>query len=189
MEGTLMKTNRAFWIAFVAVIGAAPLAMAKAPATVGDDASVGHTYVQPLPSQRVLADNVVVSPTPAPAPQPAPVVVAPGEPAATQPAVIEEPRRREIITTQSEPHNYMGTIAVSALMGGVTGVLIGGAIYYLGSQNHPYNIAYWAAGGVLVGTGVGLTQVVVQESRASQAVATFEDPAPTYRLALYHTTF
>jgi hypothetical protein len=86
----------------------------------------------------------------------------------------------------------MTTIAVSALMGAVAGALAGGAIYYLGDQNHAERIGYWAAGGVLVGTGVGLTQIMVQESRASQATAMnrpSSDPAPTFRLALYRTQF
>ncbi len=83
----------------------------------------------------------------------------------------------------------MGTIAGGAFMGGAAGALIGGAIYFLGNQNHPDNIAYWAAGGVLVGTGVGITQIMVQESRVSQATAQSSDPAPTLRLALYQTRF
>jgi len=47
-----------------------------------------------------------------------------------------------------------------------------------------------AAGGVLVGTGVGVMQVVVQENRVSNAVARLpSDPAPTYRLALLRLKF
>jgi len=181
-----MNTNRAFFISLVIALGAAPVAMAKTSTSADDTA--GHTYVQPLPKAQTLADNVVVSPN-NPAPQAAPTVVQPA-PSTTVPVAVEpQSTRREVISTDaSPPRNYMGTIAVSAIMGGVTGALIGGAIYYLGSQTHPYNIAYWAAGGVLVGTGVGLTQILVQENRASNATA-FQDPAPTYRLALYHTQF
>ena len=85
----------------------------------------------------------------------------------------------------------MATIAVSALLGGVAGALIGGAVYYLGDQEHPYNIGYWAAGGVLVGTGVGLINIMADESRSERAVSNrFEkDPVPTYRLSLLKTTF
>jgi hypothetical protein len=83
----------------------------------------------------------------------------------------------------------MGTIATSAFLGAATGALIGGAIYFLGNQTHAYNIGYWAAGGVLVGTGVGLAQIMVQEDRASAATAMQSDPARTYRLALYTAHF
>jgi len=75
-------------------------------------------------------------------------------------------------------------------MGGLAGGLVGGAVYYLGDRNDAINIAYWAAGGVLVGTGVGVMQVVVQENRVSNAVARLpSDPAPTYRLALLRLKF
>ena len=184
-----MNISRAFCISFVIAMGAAaPVALAKTNASA-DDTGAGHTYVQPLPRAQTLADNVVVSPSPAPAPgttvvQPAPTTTVPA------PVVVEpQSTRREVIHTDTTPpRSYMGTIAGSAFLGGVTGVLIGGAIYYLGNQTHPYNIAYWAAGGVLVGTGVGLTQIMIQEGRASQATA-FQDPAPTYRFALYRKQF
>ena len=64
--------------------------------------------------------------------------------------------------------------------------------YFLSdNQTHPARIGYWAAGGVLVGTGVGIVQVVVQENRAEQAVSrNFDtDPAPTFRLALFRKSF
>jgi len=182
-----MNTSRAFCISLVIAMGAAPAALARTGTTGTPAGGYGHTYVQPLPHAQTLADNVVVQPNP----QPGQTIVQPA-PATTVPVpVAAEPQtsRREVIHTDATPpRNYMGTIAVSALMGGVTGVLIGGAIYYLGSQSHPYNIAYWAAGGVLVGTGVGLTQIIIQENRASQATA-FQDPAPTYRVALFRKQF
>ena len=86
----------------------------------------------------------------------------------------------------------MTTITVSALMGGIAGLLVGGAIYYLAdNQEHAARIGIWAAGGVLVGTGVGIVQVAADESRASTAVSQVwsPDPAPTYRLALFRTHF
>jgi hypothetical protein len=86
----------------------------------------------------------------------------------------------------------MTTITVSALMGGIAGLLVGGAIYYLAdNQEHAARIGIWAAGGVLVGTGVGIVQVAADESRASTAVSQIwsRDPAPTYRLALFRTSF
>ncbi len=147
-------------------------------------------------SSLAFADNVIVGgqpATPAPvaqaAPAPSPVVVQPVQAAPAQPVVVDEPSRRAVVNAEvSPPHSYMGTIAGGAFMGGAAGALIGGAIYFLGSQTHPANIAYWAAGGVLVGTGVGITQIMVQESRVSQ-VAASSDPAPTLRLALYQTRF
>ena len=80
----------------------------------------------------------------------------------------------------------MGTIAFSALMGGLLGALVGGAVYYLDNQDHAYNIAYWAAGGVLLGTGVGIINVAADESRAERAVGLNhpKDPVPTYRVSL-----
>jgi hypothetical protein len=138
-----------------------------------------------------LADNVVVGGgTPA---APAPTVVQPVQAEPAPAPVVQEPSRKTVVHEDVTPNrNYAGTIAVSALMGGVAGALIGGAIYFLDNQTHPYNIAYWAAGGVLVGTGVGVAQLMVQESRASSANAMNHapsDPAPTFRLALYKVNF
>jgi hypothetical protein len=135
------------------------------------------------------ADVVVQGNTPAapaaPAPQaPAPVVVQPQ----TSTNVEAVPSRRTTVV-EHEQRNYMSTIFVSALMGGLAGVLIGGSLYFLvDDQTHAPRIAYWAAGGVLVGTGVGLTQVLVQESRVDRAVAS-RDPAPTFRVALFTKSF
>jgi len=142
--------------------------------------------VQPLQ----LADVVVnggQAPAPAPAPAaPAPVVV---QPQAVAPVV--EPSRRTTVV-EHENHNYMSTIALSAFMGGVAGLLVGGSLYYLSdNQQHGTRILYWGAGGVLVGTAVGITQIVVQESRVDRATASTLpiDPAPTFRLALWQSRF
>jgi uncharacterized protein YcfJ len=143
-----------------------------------------------------LADNVVVAPTPVPqaAPAQAPVVATVNQPpVSTSSTVVETPRSNKVVHVDvSQPHNYMTTIAVSALMGAVAGGLVGGAVYFLGDRNHAENIAYWAAGGVLVGSGVGLVQILTEESRASEATALRKlptDPAPTLRLALLRTHF
>lgn len=141
-----------------------------------------------------LADNVVVTPSGGTPPggnvqntTPAPAVPA------QQTAVVESPRSSHVVHSEVEPnHNYMGTVAVSALMGGLVGVLVGGSIYFLGDQTHARNIAYWGAGGVLLGVGVGVVQIVVQEDRVSNATALNKlpgDPAPTLRLALWRTSF
>ncbi|HZL19616.1 MAG TPA: hypothetical protein VFG23_17915 [Polyangia bacterium] len=146
--------------------------------------------VVPLPKASLLADSVVVTPQAqqAPAAQPAapaavPVAAAPVE---------EVPSRRTTVVHEDAPNrNYMSTIAVSAIMGAVLGALVGGSIYYLGNQEHAARIGYWAAGGVILGTAVGLTQIVVQENRADVAVASRfpTDPVPTYRLALLNLRF
>ena len=49
-------------------------------------------------------------------------------------------------------------------------------------RDHPDRIGIWAAGGVLVRTGVGLTQVMVQNSRVNEAAVTRfpSDPVPTF---------
>ena len=119
----------------------------------------------------------------------------PAAPAPVQPVAVEPtapPVRKEVHEDVQAPHNAMATIFVSALCGGLAGLLVGGAIYYLSdNQEHATRIAYWAAGGVLVGTGVGIVQVVADESRASQAVSSVwsPDPARTYRLALFTKRF
>lgn len=113
------------------------------------------------------------------------VPTAPVQPVAAEPQA--PPIRKDVHEDVSPPHNAMATIAVSALMGGLAGLLVGGAIYYLNDhQEHATRIGYWAAGGVLLGTGVGIVQVVADESRASQAVSSLwsPDPARTYRVAL-----
>lgn len=150
--------------------------------------------VTPLPKATQLADNVVVTPGQS---QPAPaattnVQTAPAP--AAQPVAVDSGRQTHTHADVSPPKNYMSTVAVSALMGGLAGALIGGAIYFLDNdRNNPENVAYWAAGGVLVGTGVGVTQVLVQESRASAAVSRLDrlpsDPAPTFKIALLRQSF
>jgi hypothetical protein len=166
-----MKINRVLGMALgLVVVGAAPMAFA-------DNVVVGTQPAAPAP--------VATAPS-----SPAPVVVQPAQPVAAQPVVVDTPAHRSVVNAEVQPtHSYMGTIAGSAFAGGAAGALVGAAIYFLGSQTHPYNIAYWAAGGVLVGTGVGIAQVMVQESRVDRATAMATDPAPTLRLALYQTRF
>ncbi len=128
------------------------------------------------------------------APAPAAVPVQPVQPVQEQaPVVVPQTQTQHVVHEDVQPpHNVMTTITVSALMGGIAGLLVGGAIYYLAdNQNHAGRIGIWAAGGVLVGTGVGIVQVAADESRASAAVSQNwkSDPAPTYRLALFRTSF
>jgi hypothetical protein len=184
-----MKAIKILGLSVMVVAISASAAFAKVADVDGSKAGTSTGVVQPLP--RTVADNVVVTPQGGTAPaavQPVQPVqqVQPVQPVQ---AVPSEPRRT--VVTEDKPHNYMATIAGSALLGGIAGAAIGAAIYFLDNQDHPYNIAYWAAGGVLVGTGVGVVNVVVDESRAERAVSTrFErDPVPTYRLSLLKTTF
>jgi len=135
-------------------------------------------------------DVEIVNPSTAQA-APAPAVV-PVQSVQQQAPVAVPQTQRVVHTDVQAPHNVMTTITVSALMGGIAGLLVGGAIYYLAdSQEHAARIGIWAAGGVLVGTGVGIVQVVADESRASTAVGQVwsPDPAPTYRLALFRARF
>jgi hypothetical protein len=92
---------------------------------------------------------------------------------------------------EHENKNYMSTLMVSALSGAVLGALVGAAVYYLADhQTQPRHIIYWAAGGVLVGGGVGLAQILVQESRIDRVASRPQaDPAPTFRLALFSKSF
>jgi hypothetical protein len=184
-----MKAIKLLGLSVVAVALSASASFAK----VADEskASASPSAVAPLPAERTLADNVVVTPQGTSAPTPVQPVqpvqqVQPIQPVQTVPVA---PHRT--VVTEDKPRNYMATIAVSALLGGVAGALIGGAVYFLDDQDHPYNIAYWAAGGVLVGTGVGVVNVLADESRAERAVGTRfqKDPVRTYRLSLLKTTF
>jgi len=138
-------------------------------------------------------DVEIVNPSTAQAaPPPAAVPVQTVQPVQEAPVVAQPQTQRVVHEDVQAPHNVMTTITVSALMGGIAGLLVGGAIYYLAdNQNHAARIGIWAAGGVLVGTGVGIVQVAADESRASAAVSQNwkSDPAPTYRLALFRTSF
>jgi hypothetical protein len=140
-------------------------------------------------------DVEIVNPNQPAPPAPQTQVTVPAAPPPVQPVAVEPvapPVRKEVHEDVQAPHNIMGTIAVSALMGGVVGALVGGAIYFLGDhQDHAARIGYWAAGGVLLGTGVGIVQVVADESRADQAVSSAWSPNPahTYRVALFTKHF
>ena len=181
-------SNRASAVFFSMSLAAAGLLVpATARANIGDKTSeTSKAGDAPERVQPLLLADVVVNGSPTPAPAPAAPVVVPAQ----QP-VVEAPTHQTTVV-EHESHNYMSTIALSALMGGVAGVLVGGAIYYLSdNRDHAAHIAYWGAGGVLVGTAVGFTQIAVEESRLDRSTATNlpADPAPTYRLALYQLHF
>jgi len=146
------------------------------------------TGVAPMVPPLRLAEVEVVNSNPAPAaPAAAPVAAAP---VAAAPVVAEPVAPRHEVVHHHEG-SYMGTIALNALFGALAGGLVGGAIYYLSdNQTHAQRIAYWAAGGVLVGAGVGVVQIMADSRTESVAMSKLpHDPAPTYRLALLTTRF
>ena len=182
-----MRAIKVLGVSVVAVALGSSAAFAK----VTDQSSASSSAVSPLPKASTLADNVVVTPSGQAAPAPAPNVNVQPAPVAVEPAPVVAPPQRTVVT-QENPHNYVATIFVSALLGGIGGALIGGAIYYLDTpREHPYNIGYWAAGGVLVGTGIGIINVVTDESRAERAISNHlpTDPAPTFKVALLNKSF
>lgn len=186
----MKRLTLGFLMVAVLVAGTSAASATTTGRTSGTAAGVSlmNMRAQPARGEVQVADNVVVTPQPGmPATQAAPV-----QPVAAAPVAVDPGPRKVVHAEVASSHNYMTTIAVSALMGGLVGGLVGGAVYYLGDRNHAVNIAYWAAGGVLVGTGVGIMQLVVQENRVSEATTLRKlpsDPAPTLRLALYRTRF
>jgi hypothetical protein len=184
-----MKAINLLGISVVVVAVSSSAAFAKVDA--------GEHPVWPVPKASVVADNVVVTPgTNAPAPAPA---TPPNQTVNVQPVQAGQPEQAPVampphktVVTEDKPHNYMSTIAVSAIMGAVAGALIGGAIYVLDTpREHPERVGYWAAGGVIVGTGVGIINVMADESRSERAVSSRlpSDPVPTYRVSLLQTRF
>ena len=183
-----MKTTKILGMAFLGAVLSSSAAFAK---------TTDRGVVTPLPKAITLADNVVVTPqsTPAPAPTPAQnTTVVPAQPAPSQNVNVEPaaaPSRRTV-HTEHEPKPFMSTIVWSAFLGGLGGALIGGAVYFLDDQENPERIGYWAAGGVLVGTAVGIVNVATDESRAERAVSSRtmpRDPVPTFRLSLLQGRF
>jgi hypothetical protein len=96
------------------------------------------------------------------------------------------------VVTESNTGNYVATVAGSALAGGLVGVLIGAAVFWIDGDDQDWtDLGYWAAGGVLLGAGAGVVQVVVQESRANEAVSErrWRQPGRGLRLALVQRRF
>jgi uncharacterized membrane protein len=127
-------------------------------------------------AQSVTTERQTVTPGQAPAPQPAPapttVQVQPTTQAAPAPAPAAPVRETRTVSEQRDQGSFMGTVAKDTLYGALTGVLVGGAIYFIGGRDTaPVNVAYWAAGGALVGAGVGLVEVMVRQSRQEEATA------------------
>jgi hypothetical protein len=80
---------------------------------------------------------------------------------------------REATTRQLE--NWTWVIGRNALAGGVTGALIGVGFFLLtGTDTSPWLIAQFAGGGILVGTTIGLVELLVTSDRMA-----LEPPAST----------
>jgi hypothetical protein len=108
-------------------------------------------------------------------PPPAPVIAQPApQPVVVQPAAPAAPVKQKQVVTDTHSHNYMATIAESVFFGALAGALVGTAVYIVDHENHARNIAYWGAGGAIVGGTIGIVQVAVDENRTERAVSGVE---------------
>ncbi|TXD35027.1 hypothetical protein FRC96_11620 [Lujinxingia vulgaris] len=90
----------------------------------------------------------------------------------TQPNEGTQQSEQKTIITEPESPNYMGVLARNAFLGGVTGGLVGTGVYLLsGREYSPWTIAYFAGGGILVGTAAGAVELIVREERNADALA------------------
>ncbi|TXD35339.1 hypothetical protein FRC98_16115 [Lujinxingia vulgaris] len=90
----------------------------------------------------------------------------------TDPVEGTQERERQTIITEPESPNYMGVLARNAFLGGITGGLVGTGVYLLSGREYtPWTIAYFAGGGILVGTAAGAVELVVREERNADALA------------------
>jgi hypothetical protein len=127
-------------------------------------------------AQSVTTERQTVNPAPAPAPvvaQPVvaqPVQAAPAAPAAQAPATSSKETRT--VSEERDQGSFMGTVAKDTLYGALTGVIVGGAIYFISGQDtRPVTVAYWGAGGALFGAGVGLVEVMIRQNRHEEAIS------------------
>jgi hypothetical protein len=148
------------------------LVMAVAAAVVCATASGAQAQSQ------TSSTTTTTSPAPAPAPAaPSTTVVEPApaqQPVVVQPAAPTAPAKQKQVITETHSENYMLTMAKSVFFGAVAGALVGTAVYFADHETHPRNIAYWGAGGAIVGGAVGLVQIAVNENRTEQAVSSME---------------
>jgi hypothetical protein len=127
-------------------------------------------------AQAQTTESTSTTTTNTPPPPVAPVVQAPAapQPVVVQPTAPAAPVKQKQVVTETHSENYMLTIAKSVFFGALAGGVVGTAVYFLDHENHPRNIAYWGAGGALVGGAVGLVQIAVNENRTEQAVSSME---------------
>jgi len=182
-----------FSAAFACGLSTAAFAHASADARSGGlrlttpQMRVAPAAEAPMVPPLQLAEVEVVNSNPPS--QPAAAAAVPAAPAPVVAAAPVVAPQREVV--HHHEGSYMGTIALNSLFGALAGGLVGGALYYLSdNQTHAQRIAYWAAGGVLVGAGVGVIQIMADNRTESVAMSRLpHDPAPTYRLALLNTRF
>jgi hypothetical protein len=127
-------------------------------------------------AQSVTTERQTVTPAPAPAPVAAqPVQTVPVQTVPVQTAPAQTSHREthtQAVTEEKDQGSFMGTVARDTLYGALTGVLVGGAIYFISGQDtRPVTVAYWAAGGAIFGAGVGLVEVMVRQTRRQEAVS------------------
>jgi hypothetical protein len=153
------------WKLCLMALAAALVCATASSAQAQSQTSSTTTTTTPAPAPAPSSSTTVVTPAP-PAPAQQPVVVEPAAPAA--------PVKQKQVVTETHSENYMVTVAKSVFFGAVAGALVGTAVYFIDHENHPRNIAYWGAGGALVGGAVGLVQIAVNENRTEQAVSSME---------------
>ena len=180
MNATIRTAVPILSLAFVSLVSTSAFAKSNATPRL--------TFEQPLRLHLAEVEVVNTAPPAAAPAAPQPAAAAPAVTPVVNAPVVETPRRE---VARHHDSNYMGTIAVSALMGALAGGLIGGSLYFLSDdQHHPQRIGYWAAGGVLVGAGVGVLQIATQEGSPETTASKLpSDPAPTFRLALLSQQF
>jgi hypothetical protein len=126
-------------------------------------------------AQSVTTERQTVNPAPAPAPvvaQPVQAVPVQTQAAPVAQAPATSSKETRTVTEERDQGSFMGTVAKDTLYGALTGVIVGGAIYFIsGRDTRPVTVAYWGAGGALFGAGVGLVEVMVRQGRREEAVS------------------
>lgn len=116
-------------------------------------------------AQSVTTERQTVN---APVAAPAPTVVQAAPAQVQAPPVVSSKQ----VVTETHSDNFMATIAKNTFFGALAGGLVGGAIYLLDRDDiRPVTVAYWAAGGALVGTAVGVVELTMREDRNERAVS------------------
>ena len=135
-----------------------------------------------------------------PAPVAQPVVPVQTVPAAAPPVAVQVapaqampvqqgPTKQTNVISETHSENYMATIAKSVFYGAVAGALVGSAVYFIDRDDvRPVTIAYWGAGGALVGAAAGAVQIAVTESRNERALSyQFRDRKANHDVAFMTT--
>ncbi len=144
-------------------------------------------------AQTVTTERQTVNPQPTTTTTVQPVQTVPVQPVQAAPVAQAAPAsttNKTVVAEQHDQGSFMGTVAKDTFFGALTGALVGGAIYFIGGRDTaPVNIAYWTAGGALVGVGVGAVEVMTRESRQEAATSFMERKAGTAHAAAFVPTF